>query len=359
MPQPYSRAAWILPTTSMETLTSRPIDSYFDLQEKLKDYKTTVKGVYDPAKDPIRVQEEINRHGIEKARGILVGNFTDDFKAQIWEITGTSAPFEFNYEIREENGGARLVHQSDYFTGKDILEVTSKQVRRGLEFDQMVLARQRMLGAEIGTSVGWISLKEQPGEKNCKYPDTQVNIAYKLSEKLIHVRQFQNRDLDLKGSERFFKEFLQLDYVNEMTSLEEVMSTIEIRKGEVSTQEVQEAIAKITGKTLNCAVIDIDTKARSSSEKYVDLLLSGLSGGQQVQVRQNILKGLLPYEVVQKLEEVGTLTFSCGEMEFSGSSRSGSAIPNWCEITPTGEIKCKFCEKKLSKNSINQHQCIC
>lgn len=219
----------------------------------------------------------------------------------------------------------------------------------------MSKVRQTLLAAENGVSVLWISPKKVEGEENCPYPDAQLNFA-KIKGNLVEVRQFQSRYLDLKGSARFINELFKTGSLHETPELAEVMLAVKIKKGKIETQEIQSLIAQIGGKSLRVE-IDREVLARRSADKYLEQLLNGLSGGELVRVRSELLKETLPLKVVQEImANGGTIETSCGQIEFS---RAGGAIPNWCEITLTGEIRCKLCKKGLKNAEVGSHRCAC
>ncbi len=301
---------------------------------------------FTPQKDQQLFLEKVTELGEARAIQILTPVFKENFHSQAWELSQSLEPYTFAYRIKEVVGDKKLVHQSDWqlFPEKDILEATSSAIRNGLEKRQIELAREKMIEAEIGASTVWISPKKGSDEISCPYPDTQINIAQKISEELVDVRQFQSENLDLKGSARFLISLFEISLVNDYPGLEELMTTVISFPGQISTEEVQWLIRDLTNSPINNENIkDLSELSSENSKKYIQLLRSGVRGEE------------LKRKYAQLLGITGSIASSCG---FIGSVH-GLSIPTWCEITFSGEIKCKLCEKKLSYFETKSHRCIC
>ena len=307
-------------------------------------------------KDRQRYQQTANLVGTEQAEQFLLSLFGTHFYAQAWEVTKSTGAFCFNYQIVKDSEETKLVAPGDLEFKKDILEGVTKKIRGGLEYEQISIARQMMIAAEIGASVVWISPKKEQGEISCLYPATQINIAEKVKEDLIEMRQFQSEYLDLKGSERFLREMGSMKYEvrSDINNLEELMKTVVTILGKIETGYVQGLMEGITGQKSQEINIDLE-RAKESGQKYLELIKGGVRGNQLDKLHKNLLIETIDYQTFKKLYPGGgPIETSCGPIRGSNVS-----VPSWCEVSPTGEIKCKYCTKRLSNLETKIHRCVC
>jgi hypothetical protein len=312
----------------------------------------TISPYFNTQLDTTLHKQLVQEHGLEKAREIGSVIYAGNFRSQGWEVTGATGPYEFSYYILD----GKLVHESDLHSGRDILEGVRKDIRYGLEYEQSYKFRQRLLTAEIGGVAAWISPKKTVEEGvDCYYEETQVNVAFKINEDEIKVRQFQSKDLNISQSALLLNMLASEDVLNSEPELEDLMLTV-IEPEAVDDRSIQEAIERITG--VKSELEDLSAQVRRSEDagrKYQQAIEAGVTGKAREMLHANLLKNTIDYKTFQKIQSKrGNVVTSCGIVSF-GSEK----VPSWCAVGSSGEISCRFCQKNLTKFELNSHRCVC
>jgi len=300
----------------------------------------------------------VREYGLNEARKLAVPYFAGGFRSQNWEATGSKNAFGFSYFLSEDSSS--LVLDCEQFQGKDMMDGINEDLRNGLEYEQMMLVKQILLGAEIKAATVWISPKKtvDPIDKNCMYPRSLVNIATRISEKEFQVRQYQNGHLGLEESSLLLSRLSGEFIIQEQPSLGELMLTIGGRPFGIGEEEVQRLISEVTKfkhpETDNLA----DQVSKSSlvaSRKYLEAIEQGITGEVLKQLHVELLKNTIDINLFKALFPSGEFSFdtSCGRI-------SSVDIPSWCSYdSATGEIRCNLCKKGLKQSEINEHRCRC
>ena len=263
----------------------------------------------DTKKDIQFYSHLVSTLGPEKADTVAPEIFAQDLSWMSWEACRSSAAKAFFYKIIHVNGEVRLVNQRDLSDQEDILKKINKEIRFGLEYSQMSLVKQRLLAAENGALAVWISPKKLLPE-DPDYPFDQINIAKKIDEETVWVKQLQG------------------DFIPPITNLADLMLTI----GEED----------FGGEW----VIEEDEIDLGKGHDYVLAVKQGLSADQLRKKRNELL--------FSNLILTTPILTSCGAIESTKQN-----IPSWCERSISGEIRCRFCRKCLQTNRMNNHRCVC
>ena len=266
--------------------------------------------------------------GEEETDKIAPGIFSEDFRQLRWEITNSTQANFFYYKIQGEN----LVHQRDLSLGEDILTKINPNIRFGLELLQMSRVKSRLLEAPEEAIVSWISPKKIL-DTDPNYPLDQINIAKKIDQETIWVKQLQGDLISLEPDQ----------------TLEELMLTI----GE------SEEIYNLKFEIFNEISISNDTK---KGREYVQALKMGLSADSLRVKRAELLQDTFLYTY----SVGGSIQTSCGVIDFGGSTyksdggSSSSESNYWASYSYyTGEYSCRFCHKSIWQSKLSSHRCVC
>lgn len=262
--------------------------------------------------------------GEDQTDKVAPGIFSEDFRQLRWEITNSSQANFFYYKIQGEN----LVHQRDLSLGEDILTKINPNIRFGLEFLQMSRVKSRLLEAPEEAVVTWISPKKIL-DTDPNYPLDQINIAKKIDQETIWVKQLQGDLVNLRENQ----------------TLEDLMLNI----GEEIPKQVRNDIFRHP---------ELDSGSNlTEGWKYVQALKMGLSADSLRVKRAEILQETIPYIY----SGGGSIQTSCGLIEVGSFYNGGTAKgPSWVTYNiDKGEFKCNFCWKMLPKAWLNTHRCIC
>ena len=263
--------------------------------------------------------------------------FAQDLSWMSWEARCDKTPKAFFYKIINVNGEVRLVNQRDLFSSEDILKKINNETRRGLEYFQMSLVKQRLLAAENGATLSWISPKKMLPE-DPDYPLDQINIAKKIDEETVWVKQLQGDFVKLRPNQ----------------TLEELMLTIgdtEIFNFQFSPPEGGRVIFN---------EFSISNEVNKGRE-YMEAIKQGLSADSLRVKRAELLRGTIEYSLS------GSILTSCGLLDFSaiGGPAYGwgsRAImievksKNWCsgcQIENTCTLNCYKCGGSLSSKPVS------
>lgn len=274
--------------------------------------------------------------GEEKAATIVPQTFARDFGWERWEVMQATLANTYVYKIIEVEGETRLVGVRDLevFDENDILTKVRKDIRDGLEFAQMSNVRQRLLQAEINTSLAWVSPQKVRPE-DPEYALSFIHFARKLDLETVAVTQSQ-RDYNLVGLAGILNRWVGKQIVNPDPSLEEIMSAVVEKQEllpswdmshEVGLEFIREGLA------------------------YIEAIKRGLAGGDLMEKHRELLKNTIDYKEFMKIHPNGTAFTSCGPISFG-------KLPSWVGESEGG-LYCKKCKKGLSPASINSHRCVC
>lgn len=301
----------------------------------------------------------IQRYGREKARGIGLNIFAGNFRSQNWEATKATTAYQFSYFLSED--GQSLVHDCDLYGGRDILEGVSKNLRGGLEFDQVDLVRKNLIASENGTSTVWVSPRKTNDlvDQDCIYTHTFINIAERVSDREFQVRQFQTDKLNLSQSALLLNLLSGEDVVEHEPDLAEVMHNLGNRFGKIEDREVGALIGKLTNSETE-ETEDLTAQATESAlkagRKYFAAIEQGIRGEELEELHINLLKDTIDMKTFKTLFPTGVFSAitSCGIIS------SKVNVPSWCNYNEvTGEISCRLCGSKLSLSGVKNHRCKC
>ena len=260
--------------------------------------------------------------GEEETDKVAPEIFAEDLRQLSWEISRSDQANFFYYKIQGEN----LVHQRDLSLGEDILTKINPNIRFGLELLQMSRVKSRLLEAPEEAIVSWISPKKIL-DTDPNYPLDQINIAKKIDQETIWVKQLQGDLISLEPDQ----------------TLEELMLTI----GE------SEEIYNLKFEIFNEISISNDTK---KGREYVQALKMGLSADSLRVKRAELLQDTFLYTY----SGGGSIQTSCGVIDFGSSTNQFSKESSWAQIDlKNREFKCKFCWKMLPLAWLNLHRCVC
>jgi hypothetical protein len=282
----------------------------------------------DTQKDIQFYSHLVNTLGQTKADIVAPTLFAEDLNWMSWEACRDSVAKAFFYKIIDVNGDKRLVNQRDLSDNEDILKKINREVRGGLELRQMSIVRSRLLSAENGAVAAWISPKKMVLE-DPDYPLDQINIAKKIDEETVWVKQLQGE---------FAPEYLASIVNSPSTKLTDLMLNI----GETDL-----------GQELDIHQDNI--KNLDKGQSYVLAIKQGLSADSLRVKRADLLRGTIPYVV-------GLLPTSCGFLDFGMPKTALSGIMtevktrNWCsgcQIENSCTAKCFRCGGQLSSKPVS------
>jgi hypothetical protein len=223
---------------------------------------------------------------------------TGNFVSQVWEYSESLDPYGFKYFISKDADGSQiLVHESDQFNDADILKGISNY-RRGREIEAAKNYKKAIFEAKVGDSVLWVSPKAEKDE-DCVYVDTQINIAVKISENEVEVKQFQSKHLNTTKTALVLNALSGYQTVHPESLVDDVIVAIGVRKGKIDDEEVKDAIIEISG-VLHKELIDFKAVEKDilrlsevNSRKYMQAIDSGLSGEVLDKYQEMLLRNIL------------------------------------------------------------------
>lgn len=290
----------------------------------------------------------VSMYGIKAGSKIAADIFANDFASQSWEATKSSQAYRYFYAVDRRFHEPKLIHSSDATLSKDILEGTSDQIRRGLEYSQMALTRKAMLSAQPGESIVWMSPKKDrlESEDECFYTEAFLNVAYKIDDNTLSVEQYQTDKLDTEGCAALINHLtgmtvveLQNRYSKER--VDDVMLAIGRRNGKIREEEVNSLLEGLTSErrgTEDDFWSSGDYQAqmtRESGRKFVYAIQKGIRGRRLKELHSNLLADVLGDEFFMLYG--GDISTSCGFLELGGgfgygfTGRESGKKKNWCK----------------------------
>ncbi len=275
--------------------------------------------------------------GAEQAEEIVPQTFARDFGWERWEVMQSTLANTYFYKIIEVDEQKRLVGVRDLevFDEADILTKIRSDIRDGLEYSQMSLVRQKLLAAEMDTSVAWVSpQKIRPDDP--EYALSFLHFARKIDPDTIAVTQSQG-DYDLRGLAGILNRWVGRQVVNSDPSLEKIMQVVVEKQEDSVSWDMSHKIG---------------LELLKEGIAYMEAIKKGLNGEDLMEKHRELLKSTIDYQEFMRIHPNGSAFTSCGEISFGN-------LPPGCEKTASGEIRCKFCKKTLSATSANSHRCVC
>lgn len=291
----------------------------------------TLTPFFTVAKDVDYLNQLKIKHGQSNARELALKRFSGNFKFQAWEITDIPISDEFYYRTKYMDNQFKLIHESDENQlDVDILEVTSPQIRRGLEYTATQNWRQAILSAKTGESIFQINPKKEADETDCPYLKTQINIASKVSENLTLVRQIQC-NLNTSQSALLLNRLISQDLLSPEPLVDEVIPTIAITHGHPNLETVLAEITRISGQKFD-SFDNIDLQKQQISQasilaanRYLEAIESATPLNILQDLHLKLLKSTLPQKLYHQIQSssAGFIT-SCGRI--GGASRQSSLL---------------------------------
>ncbi|MBI2596407.1 hypothetical protein HYW46_06800 [Candidatus Daviesbacteria bacterium] len=276
-----------------------------------------VSHTFDVNKDVNFYHQTLRVYGVGVGEKIALDVFKDNFRSQTWEASKTLKPYNDAYFIEEVFGEKRLVHSSDRYSGKDILEGIDKEFRRGAEYRSAINYRQRIFDAGIGESVIWVS------PKGDGYMDTQINLAEKVNEGYVSFRQFQSGALDSHDAAVLMNLLSSKKVVDPESEPDLIITSVGGRNGKIKDAEVQTLILGLSKERpgLNFNYIEEETNRLSSvnAGRYLEAIKVGMSGESLKKYHSGLLFGAFfgpnPMEFMFAPMEIRT---NCSVFDFGG-----------------------------------------
>lgn len=212
--------------------------------------------------------------GAGDAFRIALPVLAEDLYSQAWELIDTQRPYVTKYYIRSVNGERRLVHESDLYCGKDILDGIDKSERRGLVYAQIAKAKNRILKADTGEAFYWISPKQdkdQESRNECNYTDTFINKAEIGSDGEVFLSQNKSSNLDTKGAINLLKKFDPILEISE-NDLNGLLLSIGSSKTPLTDSMINQAICKLTNIPILSPDIDMESVKKRAEYKAIKYL---------------------------------------------------------------------------------------
>ena len=241
---------------------------------KVETKNFAVSPMFDAGKSQSWYRSLNSDYGPDRAYQIALPVLSEDLYSQAWELIDTQKPYKTRYFAKVINGEKKLVHESDLYSGKDILEGIDPAERRGFVYAQISNAKNRILNSEVGDTFFWISPKQDKAhepEAECNYTDTFTNKAEVGTNGVIYLSQHKSSKLDTKKSVELMKTFdPNLDIAE--NDLDGLLSSIGSSKTPYSDSMINRTICELTNTPILSPDVDMDAVKKRADYKAIKYL---------------------------------------------------------------------------------------
>ncbi len=307
-----------------------------------------------------------------------------------WEAIDTKETHKFNYQfIKGEDGKIKVVHESDEYNKKSILEGVNG-ARRGTEFVQACNFVEKVnefylkwkQSQETGNKLleeGWSifmpSPKFDPNKErdgDCYYPDTfftwvnikfdknpqgeVVGVGFASQTKSNHINTSQAAEI---------RNYFSSQKIDNNSDLDRVITDIGFKVGEIKEEEVTSFIEKISGLPFTTAGKPLEIKEDCNVGAW--LLLWALQREESVeqleQLHSEIIFKMVKGQPTSRVhyDDIGRLILETGCSKIVGRSLLSSSISLKSLFVSNSEsssnIKCPHCGFENLTHCVKDNKC--
>lgn len=213
-------------------------------------------------------------YGSDCAYKIALPVLSEDLYSQAWELIDTQKPYKTRYFAKIINGEKKLVHESDLYSDKDILEGIDPAERRGLVYAQILNAKNRILQAEAGDVFYWVSPqqdKQKESGSDCSYKDTFTNKAEIGPNGVVLLSQHKSSKLDTRRSIDLMRTFDPSVKIAD-NDLDGLLLSIGSSKTPYSDSMINKTICGLTNTPILSPDVDMDSVKKRADYKAIKYL---------------------------------------------------------------------------------------